>query len=164
MLISGHQSHGRLIQQTQKTRKKHGACSLASIAMTGERGGKNKNHTFTLLSFSPAFLSNELRADGGCVLWGYFLLFACSRSEPKRHGMCFLCLLDFLVSKAHITMEPSTAFTFSIGDSVELLTEEQNMQCDWQISAIQGNTIRIMKCDSSDVREVNCSDLIYMPF
>jgi hypothetical protein len=65
---------------------------------------------------------------------------------------------------SHITMEPSTAFTFSLGDSVELLTEEQNMQCDWQISAIQGNTIRITKCDLSDVREVNCSDLIYMPF
>ena len=65
---------------------------------------------------------------------------------------------------SHITMEPSTAFTFSIGDSVELLTEEQNMQCDWQISAIQGNTIRITKYDLSDVREVNCSDLIYMPF
>ena len=65
---------------------------------------------------------------------------------------------------SHTTMEPSTAFTFSIGDSVELLTEEQNMQSDWQISAIQGNTIRITKCDLSDVREVNCSDLIYMPF
>jgi|GEM_PF-3177026 len=38
------------------------------------------------------------------------------------------------------------------------------MQCDWQASAIQGNTIRIRKCDSSEVREVNCADLIYMPF
>jgi len=65
---------------------------------------------------------------------------------------------------SHITMEPSTAFTFSIGDSVELLTEEQHMKSDWQISAIQGNTIRITKCDLSDVREVNYADLIYMPF
>jgi len=47
---------------------------------------------------------------------------------------------------------------------VELPTEEENMQSDWQISAIQGNTIRITKCDLSEVHEVNCSDLIYMPF
>lgn len=65
---------------------------------------------------------------------------------------------------SHTTMEPSTAFTFSLGDSVELLTEEQHMQCNWQIPAIQGNTIRITKCDLRDVREVNCSDLIYMLF
>lgn len=65
---------------------------------------------------------------------------------------------------SHVTMEPSTAFTFLLGDSVELLTEEQQMQSDWQISAIQGNTIRITKCDSGEVRDVNCVDLIYMPF
>ena len=87
-----------------------------------------------------------------------------AEANPRDTGCVFWCLLDFLVSKTHTTMEPSTAFTFSLGDSVKLLTEEQHMQCDWQISAIQGNTIRITKCDLSDVREVNYADLIYMPF
>jgi hypothetical protein len=44
------------------------------------------------------------------------------------------------------------------------LKSEQHMQCDWEISAIQGNTIRITKSDSGEVRDVNCVDLIYMPF
>ena len=44
------------------------------------------------------------------------------------------------------------------------LKSEQQMQSDWQISAIQGNTIRITKCDSGEVHDVNCVDLIYMPF
>ena len=103
MLISGHQSHGRLIQQTQKTRKKHGACSLASVAMTGERGEKNKKHTFPLLSFRLLFYAMNYGRMGGVFFGAISYYSPAAEANPRDTGCVFWCLLDFLVSKTPAT-------------------------------------------------------------
>ena len=113
--------------------------------------------------FPPHRLQQKLFQETRDVFFGVCWIFSQQYTSPESSPSSHYTRL--MVSQvSHTTMEPSTAFTFSLGDSVELLTEEQHMQCNWQISAIQGNTIRITKCDLSDVREVNCSDFIYMLF
>jgi hypothetical protein len=98
-----------------------------------------------------------------CFL-SHLLHIACSRSEPKRHGVCFLVSFGFLVSKLARHFQGFVFPSLAVGDPVDLKTGDNGMNTGWTVLAINQGLVRIAHSDTSEVREVPAGDLIYMPF